>query len=101
MTEDALTEEQRGLVERLKRHAGGVFRLNTAIRSVGSILEWQAAREIEALAARVAELEGALRLAHDIADSWIHDQLDGTGHLERELEKLAPATQALNRKADQ
>jgi len=38
----------------------------------------------------------ALRLAVDIADSWIYDQLDGTGQLEDARRELAPAKEALS-----
>jgi len=40
----------------------------------------------------------ALKLAHGIADSWIHDQLDGTSGLAAALAELEPATKALGAK---
>ncbi len=65
--------------------------------------EWWAAREIERLEEELrhriagqAELVEALKLAIGIADSWIHDQLDGTGMLDGALVELEPARATLS-----
>ena len=49
---------------------------------------------------RIEELEFALRLALVTAESWIHDQLDGTSHLKGALAELQPCRDALEQKAN-
>lgn len=41
------------------------------------------------------ELLAAANLALSIAESWIHDQLDGTSSLDSELANLAPVRDAI------
>jgi uncharacterized coiled-coil protein SlyX len=45
---------------------------------------------------KVLVLREAAELALAIAESWIHDQLDGTSQLEDSLLRLAPARKALS-----
>lgn len=47
--------------------------------------------------ASTQELVEALALALSIAESWIHDQLDGTSHVEDALAQLSPARTTLSR----
>jgi hypothetical protein len=54
-------------------------------------------RDNKAAIARIAELTDALRLALDEAESWVHDQLDGTGSLASALAILNPARVALSK----
>lgn len=49
------------------------------------------------LIAAAPELLAAARLALSEAESWIHDQLDGTSSLEGALQKLAPVRAAIAR----
>ena len=67
------------------------------LKAWGSPTSTWAAAELEANAAEIERLREALEIAVRIADSWIHDQLDGTSMLDDALAELEPARAALNK----
>jgi hypothetical protein len=52
-------------------------------------------RDDARLIAAAPELLAACKLAAEIADSWIHDQLDGTGTVHKALAELNPVWEAI------
>jgi hypothetical protein len=90
-----------GLVERLRRESQSVFpqrmRDGHAYHSTASALD-KAADTITLLQEEVERLREAGALALGVAESWIHDQLDGTGMFHEAMAELDPARAALKGK---
>lgn len=65
---------------------------------IGQTCTWMGLDEAESNARLIAaapELLAAATLALSIAESWIHDQLDGTSSLDGELANLTPVRAAI------
>jgi len=64
-------------------------------RETDKLGEWIQQAALDDANKRIAELESALKLATEIALSWIHDQLDGTSIYKESLQELQPAIDLL------
>lgn len=69
----------------------------TSIDCTGSGATYAADCANARLIAAAPDLLEALKIALDIADEWIHDELSGTSLMAAELEKLAPCRAALEK----
>lgn len=68
---------------------------NLGLNKTGTELELM--KQNSHLRSVIEKKDVALKLAIDIADSWIHDQLDGTSSLNSALKELQPAKEALEK----